>query len=75
MRFRPSIEIGEMVVMNPPFLPKLQIGQHVTVDGNPGRWVGISRGGVILIVWPKTCGRARVNWAIKTMQRVLSQKN
>lgn len=71
MKFRQAIEIGENVVMNPPFLPKLQVGQHVKVFGNPGRFVGVSPGGIIWIVWPKTCGRKYVDNAIKLQNEAL----
>lgn len=72
MRFQPSIEIGKMIIMNSLALLTFQTGQHITVGGNPGRWVGISRAGTILIVWPQTVGVSRVNWAIKMMQRLIS---
>lgn len=73
MKFRKSIEIGVMIYGAKPFLPKLQVGQHVTVDGNAGRWVGLSKGGIIWIVWPKTVGKERVPWAIKTMNEALDR--
>ena len=53
MKFRARIEIGEMTRMSPPFLPKLQVGQHVAVDGTPGRYVGISRAGIVWILYGK----------------------
>lgn len=71
MKFRKSIEIGEMVCMNPPFLPHMQTGQHITVDGNPGRFVGVSPGGVIWNVWPNTVGRKNVNNAIRIQSEAL----
>lgn len=73
MKFRKAIEIGENVVMNPPFLPKLQVGQHITVDRNPGRWVGLTPINTPWIVWPNTCGRRNVSWAIKTMHGALQE--
>lgn len=75
MKFRPAIEIGENVIMNPPLLPRLQVGQHVKVFGNPGRFVGVSPGGIIWIVWPKTCGRRNVNWALKVQHEALRKLN
>jgi hypothetical protein len=71
MKFRKSIEIGEMVCMNPPFLPKLQVGQWITVSGNPGRFVGVSPGNVVWIVWPNTVGRKNVNKAMRIQSDAL----
>lgn len=71
MRYRKAIEIGVMLFGAHPFLPRLQIGQHVTVDGNAGRWVGLSKGGIAWIVWPKTCGPACVNEALRAYARAL----
>jgi hypothetical protein len=75
MKFRKSIEIGVMIYGAKPFLPHLQVGQHVTVDGNPGRWVGLSPAGVVYIVWPGTVGKSRVNWAIKTMYEAFQRNH
>lgn len=54
MRFRRAIEIGVMCFGAHPFLPRMQVGQWVKVDGQLGRWVGVSRGGVVWILWPRT---------------------
>lgn len=60
MRFRKTIEIGVMLWGPTPFLPKMQVGQWVTVfGGRAGRWVGLSRGGIAWIVWPRYVGALR----------------
>lgn len=74
MKFRKTVDLTEML-WHPTFLPKMQVGQAVAVNGEKGRFVGVTKAGTIWIVWPNTVGPKNVSSAIKTMNQALRKRS
>lgn len=60
MRFTRTVEISDEDLYLKP-APKLQPGQWVRMNGTLCRWIGVSRAGVVWVVWPRS------PWSVKTM--------